>query len=77
VIAETRAKSPILTAMRETASGLRRLGLIDKHKMDRFDALRLTPMTYSAGQIRKLRSIRENCGTRPRLRNGRDPQKVL
>ncbi|MDR3387049.1 MAG: hypothetical protein P4L92_08365 [Rudaea sp.] len=54
--AKTCAKSPIPTAMRETASDLHRLGHIDKHKTDRFDALCLTPMTYSAGQIRKLRS---------------------
>jgi putative transcriptional regulator len=56
VTAKTRAKSPILTAMRETTGDLHRLGLFDKHKMDRFDALCLRPMTCSARQIRKLRS---------------------
>jgi putative transcriptional regulator len=54
--AKTRAESPILAAVHETAGDLRRLGFIDKRKMDRFDALCLAPVpAYSAAQIRALR----------------------
>jgi putative transcriptional regulator len=38
-----RAKSDILASVHETASGLQRIGLLDKATMREFDALCLTP----------------------------------
>jgi putative transcriptional regulator len=49
-------ESRILSEMHETASGLYRLGLIDKRRMERFDALCLPlPPDYGAAQIKALR----------------------
>lgn len=50
------AKSRILEAVHETASDLHRLGLIDKRKMQHFDALCLAPIPqYDSEKIRALR----------------------
>ena len=40
----SKAKSRILEAVHETASDLHRLGLIDKRKVRKFDALCLDPI---------------------------------
>ena len=46
----------ILEAVHETASDLRRLGFIDKRKMQKYDALCLRPVeNYDAERIRALR----------------------
>ena len=48
---------PILAAIHETASDLRRLGFIDKRKMQKYQALCLEPVPeYDAGAIRALRA---------------------
>lgn len=52
----TKAKSRIFEAVHETASDLHRLGFIDKHKMNKFDALCLEPVPeYDSERIRALR----------------------
>lgn len=54
--AKTRVKSPIMDAVRDTATGLHRLGFIDKRKMAKYDALCLEPVPdYSSAKIRALR----------------------
>ena len=53
---KTRAKSPILEAVHETASDLHRLGFINKRNMHKFDALCLDPIPdYDSEKIRALR----------------------
>jgi len=53
---KAKTKSPILEAVHETASDLRRLGFIDKRKMRKFDALCLDPVpAYDSEKIRALR----------------------
>lgn len=53
---KTRAKSPILEAVHETASDLHRLGFIDKREMGKFDALCIEPIpAYDSVRIRTLR----------------------
>lgn len=55
--AKSRAKSPILEAVHETARDLHRLGFIDKRKMGKFDALCIEPVPpYDSAQIRALRT---------------------
>ena len=52
----TKAKTSILAAVHETASDLYRLGLIDRHKMEKLDALCLEPVpSYSAAAIKAIR----------------------
>lgn len=47
------AKSKILEAVHETAQGLHKLGLIDKRKMQKYDALCLQPIPdYDLKKIR-------------------------
>jgi putative transcriptional regulator len=53
-----RAKSEILQAVHETAADFYKLGLIDKHKMKKFDALCLEPLPDYDPQ--KIRFIRES-----------------
>jgi putative transcriptional regulator len=54
--AETKAKSPILEAVHETAVDLHRLGFIHKRNMHKFDALCLQPVPdYDSEKIRALR----------------------
>ena len=53
---KTKAKSRILEAVHETASDLRRLGFIDKRKMQKYDALCLQPVQdYDAAKVQALR----------------------
>lgn len=53
---KTNAKSRILDAVHETASDLRRLGFIDKRKMQKYDALCLQPVqNYDATKVKALR----------------------
>ena len=53
---KTKAKSPILEAVHETARDLHRLGFIDKRNMHKFDALCLAPVPdYDSEKIRALR----------------------
>jgi len=53
---KSKAKSPIFEAVHETASGLHRLGFIDKRKMRKFDVLCLDPIpAYDSEKIRILR----------------------
>lgn len=53
---KTRAKSPILEAVHETASDMYRLGFIDKRRMQQYDALCLKPVQdYDAAKIKALR----------------------
>jgi len=53
---KSKAKSPILEAVHETASDLHRLGFIDKRKMRKFEALCLGPIpAYDSEKIRALR----------------------
>jgi putative transcriptional regulator len=53
---KSKAKSPILEAVHETASDLHRLGFIDKRKMRKFEALCLDPIpAYDSEKIRALR----------------------
>ena len=53
---KTRAKSPILEAVHETARDLHRLGFIDKRKMRKYDALCLEPVPeFDADKVRALR----------------------
>lgn len=53
----TKARSRILESVYETASDLHRLGFIDKRKMQKYDALCLSPIPeYDAARIRALRS---------------------
>ena len=49
-------QSDALRAVHETASGLRRVGAIDKHKMKQFDEMCLLPVrAIKPGEIRRLR----------------------
>lgn len=51
-----RTRSPVLEAVHEGASGLHRLGFIDKRRMAEFDALCLPPVPkYSRTRIVALR----------------------
>lgn len=53
---KTKAKSPILEAVHETASDFHRLGFINVHKMRQYDALCLDPVPeYDSAKIRALR----------------------
>lgn len=52
--AKFRGQSSILKAVHETASDLRRLGLIDKRRMDRYDALCFAPTTERRGGASKV-----------------------
>lgn len=52
----SKAKSPILESVHETASDLHRLGFIDIRKMRKFDVLCLEPIpAYDSVKIRALR----------------------
>ena len=52
----TKAKSPVLAAVHETAQDLHRLGFIDKRSMQHYDALCLAPIpAYTSEQIRQMR----------------------
>jgi putative transcriptional regulator len=54
--AKTKAKSPIMEAVHETAVDLHRLGFIDQRKMRKYEALCLDPIpAYNSEQIRTLR----------------------
>lgn len=54
--AGTKAKSPILEAVHETAVDLHRLGFIDQRKMRKFDVLCQTPIPdFNSEKIRALR----------------------
>jgi putative transcriptional regulator len=56
MMTKAKAKSPIFEAVHETASGLHRLGFIDKRKMRKFDVLCLDPIpAYDSEKIRILR----------------------
>jgi len=55
---KTKAKSPILEAVHETASDLHRLGFIDRRKMREFDALCLA-IEVPAYDAEKIRAIRD------------------
>jgi putative transcriptional regulator len=49
-------KSRLLSEMRETARGLERIGVLDKHTMREFDVLTLPPVKeLTAKRIRALR----------------------
>lgn len=49
-------KSQILESVHETASDLKDLGFIDKHKMQKYDALCLEPVPpYDSDKIKDLR----------------------
>lgn len=53
---KSKAKSPILDAVHETAADLHRLGFIDQRKMRKYDALCLDPIPeYDSEKIRSLR----------------------
>lgn len=53
---KTKAKSPILEAVHETARDLHNLGFIDLRKMRKFDVLCLNQIpTYDSEKIRALR----------------------
>ena len=53
---KTRARSPLLEAVHDTAKGLNRHGFIDKRRMGQYEALCLEPVpVYTSAQIRKLR----------------------
>lgn len=53
---QTKATSPILAAVHETAADLHANGLIDQRRMRVYDALCLPPVpTYSSEHIRALR----------------------
>lgn len=53
---KTKAKSPILKAVHETARDLHSLGFIDQRKMRKFDVLCLDQIpTYDSEKIRALR----------------------
>ena len=55
-----RAESPILASAHEAATGLHRIGLIDKSTMREFDALCLTPVEpMTPEEIRALREREE------------------
>lgn len=56
--AKQKAKSRIFEAVHETANDLHQLGFIDKRKMQKFDALCLTPMSQYDSE--KIRALREN-----------------
>jgi putative transcriptional regulator len=48
-------KSRLLEAIHETAKDLNELGFIDKHAMNRYDALCIEPVQpYSTEQVRTL-----------------------
>lgn len=52
----SKARSPILEAVHDTASNLHRLGFIDQRKMQNLDVLCLAPIPpYDSAQIRNLR----------------------
>lgn len=51
-----KTRSRLLEAVHDTAGDLRRLGFIDKRKMQKYDALCLAPVPeYDAAKIRALR----------------------
>ncbi|MEI6303989.1 MAG: DNA-binding transcriptional regulator [Betaproteobacteria bacterium] len=53
---KSKAKTPILEAVHETAADLHRLGFIDIRKMRKFDVLCLEPVPeYDSKKIRALR----------------------
>ncbi len=53
---KARVKSPILSAVHETASDLHRLGFISKRTMGQYDALCMEPIpVYSSEDIRAMR----------------------
>lgn len=53
---KSKAKTPILEAVHETAADLHRLGFIDIRKMRKFDVLCLDPVPeYDSKKIRALR----------------------
>jgi putative transcriptional regulator len=53
---EARTKSRLLEAAHETAQDLHRLGFIDKRKMNKFDALCISPVAdFDSVKIRDLR----------------------
>jgi putative transcriptional regulator len=55
--AKPQTKSRIKAAVHETASGLQRLGFIDKRRMQLYEALCLEPVPeYDAEKIKALRS---------------------
>ncbi len=55
--AKTRARSPLLEAVHDTANSLHRHGFIDKRRMTQYEALCLEPVpAYTSAQIRKLRA---------------------
>jgi putative transcriptional regulator len=55
--AKTRAQSPLLEAVHDTAKGLHDHVFITKRLMNEFEALCLEPVPdYSSAQIRKLRT---------------------
>ncbi len=59
---KTKAKSPILEAVHETASDFHRLGFINVHKMRQYDALCLDPVPeYDSAKIRALRDHLKLC----------------
>ncbi len=53
---KAKAKSPIFEAVHDTARDFYRLGFIDPHQMERFDARCLAPIPeYDSEKIRALR----------------------
>lgn len=53
---KAKTKSRILDAVHETAGDLRRLGFIDKRKMQKYDAMSLEPvLEFDAAKIKALR----------------------
>ncbi|MDO8348532.1 MAG: helix-turn-helix domain-containing protein [Rugosibacter sp.] len=53
---KVKTRSRLFEAVHETASDLHRLGFIDKRKMNKFDALCLSPVPeYDSQKIRALR----------------------
>lgn len=56
-IKQSKAESPILASVHETAAGLHRIGVVDKATMREFDALCLTPAEPLAPD--EIRAIRE------------------
>ena len=56
MVVNTKAESRISAAVHDTASGLHRIGLIDKRKMQLYDELCLEPIpAFDAARIRALR----------------------
>lgn len=55
---KSRARSPLLEAVHDTAQGLHQHGFIDQRRMREYDALCLEPVPeYSSAQIRALRDM--------------------